>query len=102
MRLFAACLFEESVAGRRRESPQLYPDRSRNKRTDRVPDGIKRAEPNLAPSRHRFIPEIVNGRLRDIELGLTEGPTVPTTLGIAFIFSLEECQVISDILIEEA
>src|SRR6266851_590174 len=95
--LLAACLFETSVVGGRQETAQLYPDRSRNKRTDPVHDGIERAEPNLAPSRHRLITELVNGRFRNIKLGLTEEPTVATTLGVASIFSLQECQVISHI-----
>src|SRR5258706_11910948 len=64
--LVATCLFEESDSGGKLESPQLYPDRVRNKRTDPVPDGIERAEPTLAPSRHRPTSELAKSRLHRI------------------------------------
>jgi hypothetical protein len=86
--LAAACLFEESNAGGNWESPQLYPDRAQNKRTDPAPDGIERAEPTLAPSRHRLTSELAKSRFRQIERDLKEGPTVATTLGAGFTSSL--------------
>src|SRR5467141_1768763 len=92
--LLAACLFEESDSGGKRESPQLHPDRAQNKRTDPVPDGIERAEPTIAPSRHRLTSELANSRFHCIQTDLEAGSTVATTIGIPLTTSLERCQVV--------
>ena len=71
MSLLAACLFKESDAGGKSESPQPYPDRVQNKWTDPVPDGIERAEPTLAPLRNRLTSELAKSRFRHVH---TTGP----------------------------
>ena len=97
MSLLAACLFEESDAGGKSESPQPYPDRVQNKWTDPVPDGIERAEPTLAPSRRRLTFELARSRIHNMEPNLKKGPTLATRDETAFTFPLEACQVIYDI-----
>ncbi len=63
-----------------------------------MPDGIERAEPTIAPPRHRLTSELANSRFHHIQTDLEAGPTVATTIGIAITTSLEECQVVSHIL----
>ncbi len=63
-----------------------------------MPDGTERAEPTIAPSRHRLTAELAKSRFRHIQTDLKAGPTVATADGTAFTSSLEGCQVISHIL----
>ena len=67
-----------------------------------MPDGIERAEPTIAPSRHRLTAELAKSRFRHIQTDLKAGPTVATADGTAFTSSLEGCQVISHILSKPA
>ena len=63
-----------------------------------MPDGIERAEPTIAPSRHRLTAELAKGRFHHIQTDSKGGPTVATTTATGFTSSLEGCQVISHIL----